>query len=488
MRTQRIALVVVAVLTLLAPVARAQEAFTSVGGPWWFKLGGKDKGALIVEFSEPNAGAFTVKDVALNGHPSFGFSRELAAFFQVAADQALALDAKGNVSGTLVLTAVGSADPVGTLIVEKGKPNKKFTKLNLRATIEGAGGMPLVVKLSGARLPPAFPVLSGQTAEGAVKGKGVKGSALDLGVTSDGELGFPAYSWTCDGSLEIDKTPADASFAGHFMLDPKFKAHGLLESSSAFGTGLLKGKLVAAGKTATVPKLALTVEADRKLSVKGTLSEPIEPVLQVTPLSKAFGAIHLNELRMQAFELSNVGVGTLSGTATFLEGSDPDFLFTGETEYGPLAPGDPPVQIFVRFDPGSVGDKTATVRFGVDTFVGARVVPLTGTGGLAVIDADPNPVSFDDTTVGTPRTIVVTVENDGDGPLTGAATLAGSNAFALIAPPGNQPLNQISYSLEPGEERMITIRFQPTALGEAEGTLNLTGGGGLAVPLDGTGE
>ena len=476
-----------AVFTLLAQVAAAQQTFTSVGGPWWFKLSGKDKGALFVELSEPNAGTLTVVDVALSDRPSFGFSRSLAAFFQLAADQALAIDSKGNLTGVLELSEAGGTDPVGMLTIDKGKSNKKFTKLSLHATIEGVGGAPLVVKLTGVRPPAGFPVLTGHTSEASVKGKGVKSSAVDLSVTSDGELGFPAYSWTGAGVVEIDKAPVDAELAGHLMLDPKFKAQGLLVSSSDFGTGPLSGKLVASGKTATVPKLSLTAEADRKLAIKAKLTDPTEPILLVTPLSKDFGAIHLNESPTQFFQVSNVGVGTLSGTVAFLDGSDGDFKLPGATMYGPLAPGDPPVNIPVMFDPNVAGNKSASLRFGVDTFVGAKVVALTGVAGLADIDVDTDPISFDDTAVGSSQMLVVTVSNGGDATLTGRATLTGSSAFALLTPPNTLPVSQISYTLAPGAEKEITIRFMPTATADFTGTLNLTGGGGLMVAIDGTG-
>jgi hypothetical protein len=488
MRTHRIAFVAVAVFTLLARVAAAQQTYTSVGGPWWFKLSGKDKGALFVQLSEPNASMLTITDVALSERPSFGFSRSLAAFFQLAADQALAIDAKGNITGVLELSDVGTTDPVGMLTIVKGKSNKKFTKLSLSATIEGVAGAPLVVKLAGVRPPAGFPVLTGHTSAASVKGKGVKSSALDLAVTSDADLGFPAYSWIGSGVVDIDKAPVDSDFAGHLMLDPKFNAQGLLDSSSDFGTGPLSGKLVAAGKTETVPKLSLTAEADRKLSLKAKLTDPTEPVLQVTPLSKDFGPIHLNETRTQFFQVSNVGVGTLSGMVTFLDGSDADFVLPGATTYGPLAPGDPPVNIPITFNPGVAGDKSASLRFGVDTFVGAKVVMVTGVAGLAVVGVDMNPIHFADITAGMSETLIVKVTNNGDAHMNGKATLTGSSTFGLMSPPATLPVSSISYSLDPAQEKDITIRFLPTAVTGFSGTLNLTGGGGLTVPISGTGK
>jgi len=477
--------VVAGTLLLFARVAAAQQTFTSLAGPWWFSLGGKDSGALLVEFSEPNGSAFSVTDVELSDHPSFGFSRSLGAFFQIAADQSLSLDAKGNLVGALVLSAPGGGGPVGTLTLVKGKPNKKFTTLKLSGTLE-VGGPPLVVKLTGVR-PTDFPVLTGHTAAAGLSGKGAKSKTIDLEVSSDVDLGLPAYTWTGHGPLLLDKVPvADTTVDGHVMLDPKFKAQGLLTDSSDFGTGLVKGKISLKSKSSTTPKLALTLEADRKLSLKALLTDPIEPVLSVTPISRDFGALHLDQTLIQLFSVTNVGVGTLSGAASFTAATD-DFQLIGTPTYTDLAPGDPPVMIAVAFNPQTAGSKTATVHFGTDTSVGARNVTVKGVGGIPIITVDPEFLAFDDTVANVSRTITVTVTNDGDAVLTGHARLSGSSAFALLQPPQTIPVSQISYTLAPAESKTFDVRFTPTAQGDFTSSLSLTGGDGKTVAIAGSG-
>src|SRR5262249_28409743 len=152
-----------------------------------------------------------------------------------------------------------------------------------------AGAGPLVVKLTGVR-PTDFPVLSGHNAAANLAGKGAKSSTIDLQVSSDTELGLPAYAWTAHGPLELDKTPiADTTLAGHVMVDPKFKAYGLLESSSDLGTGLARGKLKLESKSSIVPKLSLALDVERKVGLKARLEDPVEPVLSVTPINWDFG-------------------------------------------------------------------------------------------------------------------------------------------------------------------------------------------------------
>ena len=484
MRIRRVALAVSALL-FLAQTAAAQQTFSSLAGPWWFSLGGKDAGALLVEFSEPNGAAFTVTDVQLSDHPSFGFSRSLGAFFQIAADQPLALDVKGNVVGSLVLSAPGGGGPIGTLTFVKGKPNKKFTKLKLSGTLEG-GPVPLEVKLTGVR-PTDFPVLTGHTAAAGLSGKGAKSKTIDLEVSSDVDLGLPAYTWTGHGPLLLDKIPvADTTLDGRVMLDPKFKAQGLLDDSSDFGTGLVKGKLKLPSQSSTTPKLSLALEADRKLALKGSLVDPIEPVLSVTPISKDFGALHLGDTLIQLFSVTNVGVGELSGAASFAAATD-DFELIGSPTYTALAPGDPPVTIAVAFHPLTAGDKTATVHFGLDTLVGAKNVTLRGVGGIPVLTVDPATLAFADTVANASRTITVTVTNDGDAVLTGRARLTGSGAFALLNTGNPIPVAQVTYNLAPGANKKFDVRFMPTAQGDFTGTLGLTGGAGKDVDVLGSG-
>lgn len=484
MKIRSAALVLAGALSLFAHVAAAQQTFTSLAGPWWFSMGGKDSGALLVEFSEPNAAAFSVVDVALSEHPSFGFSRALGAFFQIDADQPLALDAKGNLTGSLVLSAPGGG-AVGTLTLVKGKPSKKFDKLKLSATLD-AGAGPLVVKLSGVR-PTDFPVLSGHTSVASLSGKGAKSKTIDVQVSSDVDLGLPAYAWTAHGPLDLDGAPvADTTLTGHVMVDPKFKAWGVLEDSSDFGTGLGKGKLELASKASTTPKFSLTLEASRKLSLKAGLSDPIEPVLSVTPISYDFGALHLDNSAFKLFAVTNVGVGTLSGAASFVAASD-DFDLIGSPAYMNLAPGDPPVMIGVAFNPQSEGSKSATVRFGLDTGVGSRLVTVKGTGGIPILSVDHAMLSFADTVVGTSREITVKVTNDGDAVLNGRARLSGSGAFTLLAATGTLPVSQITYSLAAGASKTFVVHFQPSAQGDYTGSLGLTGADGATLPITGSG-
>ncbi len=487
MRPTPLALVAAALSLCFAQAALAQQTYTSVAGPWWFTIAGKDKGAILLQFSSPSAGAFAVQDLTLTDPqeptPSFGFSRSLASFFVIAAGQGLNFDANGDVVGDLDLSDPSDSSHVGTLSIERGKPNSAFTTLGLRATIDGAA-----VRLKAVRPPDAFPVLTGRTTTGQLHGKKLMSKAIDLRATTFGDLGPPAYAWSAKGPVSGE--PSDVALTGHIMLTPSFKAWGLLEDSDTFEPGTVNGSLQLEDPNSTVPTLRLTVQTVPKLKLKGQLIEATEPVLSVTPQSFDFGSVALDGGSSEhTFAVSNVGVGSLSGSAQFLIGTPIDFSASGDTTYTALEPSDPPAQVDVSFAPQTAGPQTAQLRFGVSSGVGAKLVTVTGCGGVAEIDVTPSgTIPFPSTTVATSATpITVTVKNIGACPLTGAATLATATVFRLIPLASVVPQDSIAYTVAPDASTQFRILFTPTASGDAEDDLTLTGGQGATVHITGTG-
>lgn len=468
-------------LVLGAPSVRAQQTFDSLAGVWWFKLAGKDAGAILMEFSAPAGGSFTVEDVEFTERPSFGFSRNLEAFFEIEAGQVLQLDSKGNVTGTLELSDP-NAGTLAELEIEKGKPNKAFTKLKLKAMIGSQ-----VVKLAGSRVPETFPVLTGIGPDGKLSGKKVKSSAYELQIRTDEEHGLPAYVFGGSGPAKIDgEEEPIVTIDGRVMLSPDKKIFGLLDASSDFGTGSASGSL-SVPESGVTPKLKLKLLADRKLNAKGKLSDPTEPVLSVTPTTFDFGAVKLDAQKQQLFTIENVGVGSLSGIAIFQAGSSPEFSFSSDPMFGPLLNGES-ATIEVEFDPATAGTKTAEILFSPDVGAGARLVQLTGVGGVPEISIDPDTGEFDDTNVGEDDFIVFTVHNDGDGPLSGnAAITAGGTDFALVLVQGGATVGTIPYTIQPGETKLVIVRFRPTTAVDKVGVVTFTGGGDVTAALTGTG-
>jgi hypothetical protein len=478
---------VVALLFVGSSEARAQQAFADLGGNWWFEIGGEDAGALLMAVSAPHQGSMETEDT-VTGLPSFGFSRALGAFFLVASRQTLSFDSKGNVVGTLELTDPSTGNPTGTLTLEQGKPNKTFTSWKIRGSIDGGASGTVIAKLKGKRLPQTFPVLSGGNPLTSLSGKGVKSKTFDLHVVSDTVLGLPAYLFDGEGPVEIDGVEAPATtVSGGFMLSPSFKLFGLLEDSSAFGTGDVTGKLQV-GAGSLVPKLNLVASADRKLTAKGKLTEPVDPVLSVTTASFAFGALHIGDSLEKTFAVTNVGAGVLAGEASFLDGDGDDFSFTGDETYQALTPGGPAHDVTLHFEPTSPGPKTEQILFDVGGGrVGAQLVTVTAEGGIAELSVAPTSLTFASISVGATAAQAVTVTNTGDGILAGSAAITGSVDFGVSLLAAGNLLGRIDYDLDPTESVTFFVLFTPSVAGARTASLMLTGGGGATVALAGTG-
>jgi hypothetical protein len=315
----------------------------------------------------------------------------------------------------------------------------------------------------------------------------VKSKVYQLTVRGDSALGLPAYAFTGAGPAEIDKVEeTNVLMSGRVMLAPNKRVFGLLEESTDFGTGTVNGKLNLP-KSSLVPKVNLKIEADRKVRTYGKLTQPIEPVLSVQPTSFDFGAVRLDDIKTQVFQVENIGVGTLSGEASFVSGASPDFSFVGATSYSNLEPGDPPFEVTVAFDPSAASERKAQIFFSVDGGAGAKTVQLTGSGGVPELAVVPATGVFGEVAVAQSRTIPFTISNDGDGVLTGTATLIGSSDYALVPTDTGTPFVSIAYSIDPGDSRIILVRFTPTTTGQRLGTLVLDGNVDATVALTGTG-
>jgi hypothetical protein len=98
-------------------------------------------------------------------------------------------------------------------------------------------------------------------------------------------------------------------------------------------------------------------------------------------------------------------------------------------------------------------------------------------GGSPSLMVGPTSLPFGSVNVGTTKNMTLTVKNVGGGTLTGSA---------FTSPPFNV-VGTASYSLSAYQTAVLTVRYLPTAAGAESKTLILTGGGGGAVSLTGTG-
>jgi hypothetical protein len=190
------------------------------------------------------------------------------------------------------------------------------------------------------------------------------------------------------------------------------------------------------------------------------------PSILVAPSGSVdFGDVEVGNTGTQMFTVTNFGSGQLDGVLT---SDSSEFSVVGAASYSVGANAN--TQLQVQFAPLAEGDFTGTLTFsGGDN--GPVTVNVLGTGEVIVV---PVPVlgvspagsrSFGEVDVNDFRELTWTVENTGDGTLTG--TLSSSSAdFNVIGNGG--------YSLTAGGTRQFTVRFSPLRDDSFSGTLTFT--------------
>ncbi len=344
----------------------AQE--TSLGGDWWVSIGGADKGAGALTFGVPATGVFEVSGnlITLGG----GLPVSLAA------GQALRIDFRGRITGTLNLEVEGIG--VGVLEVTGGGTDPRFKKLRLKGFLTYDGMDPVFVRIKGERMPESPPVLTGRSIqEGLLKGRGILSRTLDVVVGEEEELGFPFFVVTGGGSVRVDGSDEDVIILGVFARSPsaagspKTNIFGWLETTDPImGAGPLLGNL--RKPASKPPELKALIRADRRLQLSAKLKEPVSPIISVTPDSIDFGSVEVGDSLQRSFTVTNIGAGTLDGDATLVGDG---FTVASGTPYS-LTAGQSAI-VTIEFAPPSAGEFSATVTF---TGGGGTTRSVTGTG------------------------------------------------------------------------------------------------------------
>jgi hypothetical protein len=134
--------------------------------------------------------------------------------------------------------------------------------------------------------------------------------------------------------------------------------------------------------------------------------------------------------------------------------------------------------VVVRFTPIGNGAVAGALRFSGG---GGAVVELVAEGINGIPDSDisvtPAQIEFGAVEVGLSDTEALTVTNEGQIVLEGAAS---------TSPPYSIVSGQ-TYAIFPGGSHQIVVQFTPTESGTATGSLSLSGGGGATVSLLGAG-
>lgn len=224
-------------------------------------------------------------------------------------------------------------------------------------------------------------------------------------------------------------------------------------------------RFIPTARTAFAADLVLTGDGDTTVFLVGTGTLP--PAISVTPAQLNFGNIDVGVSSDMTFMIENLGDSVLNGTASV----PPPFSIVGNPVYAINA--GQSQALTVRFSPVVRGSFAENVTF---TGGGGASAPLTGAGIVAgTIAVDMNVLDFGTIQAGTVVELAFTVSNATDLPFSGMATT--SPPFAVTA--------GASYTLAGGEMQQVRVTFSPTAPGIASGLVDLTGGGGALVLLQG---
>jgi len=181
---------------------------------------------------------------------------------------------------------------------------------------------------------------------------------------------------------------------------------------------------------------------------------------------------------VQTVTLINTGGIALLPTAIAVSG---DFTETDNCANASVSAG-ASCAIQVTFAPSQTGDRAGQLTINANVASGQFTMTLNGTGATAgVVNLSPGSVNFGQVAVGsTSDALQVTVENSG-GTAVALSSVGATAPFMLAS-------NACGSLLAANSDCQLTVKFQPTQAGSANGTLAVVlGTGTQTVALSGTG-
>ena len=209
-----------------------------------------------------------------------------------------------------------------------------------------------------------------------------------------------------------------------------------------------------------------------------------EPILEVTPLARDFGAVIGGVIPppRKSFTVRNLGSKLLSGTAgietyanyllrttgtiTTLTNNEGAFTCIVGCTFTGLTAASAPHVVEYQFDPTAIGNHRAYPRFLSNG--GDISGLLTGVGSsLAQMSLSPVVIPFGQVNQGSYKPAIIRITNTGSGTLVG--TVAFSNTHYRCDPSAS-----CDYNVLPGAPRDMTIWFLPLNTGLLPGTVTFT--------------
>ncbi|MBI1786794.1 MAG: choice-of-anchor D domain-containing protein [Acidobacteria bacterium] len=142
-------------------------------------------------------------------------------------------------------------------------------------------------------------------------------------------------------------------------------------------------------------------------------------------------------------------------------------------------------ELSLLFSPAAAGRQAASLALSSDDDSRPSLsVALSGLGVMSLgpgAALSPARLDFGSVTAGQSKDLTLAVRNTGAAPLTVTLVASSSGLFRITAPAA-------PFTVAPGSEQPVTVRFSPAAPGAQSATLSLSSdGGNLSAPLTGTG-
>ena len=213
-------------------------------------------------------------------------------------------------------------------------------------------------------------------------------------------------------------------------------------------------------------------DADENPYTFSLLGEVTEPEIVVAPATASFGNwdVDAGTTGPRTITITNAGTADLALAGISIVGADAgSFGFAAAPSLAPVPPAGTR-DLFVQFDPGTTGAKSAQVRIVSDDADEATIeIGIGGTGLDQEIDVSVPSLSFGARAVDDGPSVAqsVIISNLGNSDLhLGSVVLNGSGSFVIDADTGEA-------TLAPAATRTVQIEFDPTIPGALSGQLTI---------------
>ncbi|MCS7024126.1 MAG: choice-of-anchor D domain-containing protein [Bryobacteraceae bacterium] len=228
------------------------------------------------------------------------------------------------------------------------------------------------------------------------------------------------------------------------------------------------------------------VEGDRAVRLRAAVFDQAVPSAILTPNFLDFGSVAVGQSRDLTVRLRNEGFAPL--LVSQLATQNARFAVISPLGSFTLLAGQERMLV-IRFTPLGDGAQLGALNVATNDPTNPTLrAELRGFGQLLAnprLELSPTSLDFGAVALGQHRALALTIRNAGNGPLT-VSRIAVTNtaAYAVISPAA-------PVSIAPGGQQVVSVRFQPTALGPQTGQLiletNDPGQSRVSVPLQGSG-